>query len=66
MNRKRTVGIGFFGLLTISLICLRLTDNIDLNWWWIALSFVLTVVTEDTSMPEGVKNRLEKAAGIEQ
>lgn len=28
-------GIGFFGLLTILFIGLKLTDFIDWSWWWV-------------------------------
>ena len=28
-------GIGFFGLLTIVFITLKLTDHIDWSWWWV-------------------------------
>jgi uncharacterized membrane protein len=28
-------GIGFVGLLTILLIGLKLTGNIDWSWWWV-------------------------------
>jgi len=35
---ERTIssgGIGFFGLLTIIFITLKLTDHIDWSWWWV-------------------------------
>lgn len=28
-------GIGFFGLLTIVFIALKLTGHIDWSWWWV-------------------------------
>lgn len=28
-------GIGFFGLLTVLFIGLKLTDYIDWSWWWV-------------------------------
>ena len=28
-------GLGFFGMLTIVFIALKLTDNIDWSWWWV-------------------------------
>lgn len=42
MSKEVTVkvagsGIGFFGLLTICLICLKLTGHITLSWLWICL-----------------------------
>jgi predicted tellurium resistance membrane protein TerC len=35
MSESRTGGIGFFGLLTIVFITLKLTDYIDWSWWWV-------------------------------
>ena len=32
---KESGGIGFFGLLAIVFITLRLTDMIDWSWWWV-------------------------------
>jgi phosphoglycerol transferase MdoB-like AlkP superfamily enzyme len=28
-------GVGFFGLLTITFIVLKLTGFIDWSWWWV-------------------------------
>ena len=28
-------GVGFWGLLTVLFIGLKLTDNIDWSWWWV-------------------------------
>jgi hypothetical protein len=28
-------GLGFFGLLAILFIGLKLTNNIDWSWWWV-------------------------------
>lgn len=28
-------GVGFFGLLTIVFIVLKLTHTIDWSWWWV-------------------------------
>ena len=28
-------GIGFFGLLTILFIALKLTNYVDWSWWWV-------------------------------
>lgn len=28
-------GIGFFGMLTVLFIGLKLTDYIDWSWWWV-------------------------------
>lgn len=41
MASKQTTasgGIGFFGLLTIVFIVLKLTGNIDWSWWWVLAS----------------------------
>lgn len=35
MSESKTGGIGFFGLLTIVFITLKLTDYIDWSWWWV-------------------------------
>lgn len=36
MNTQNTSdGIGFFGLLTIVFITLKLTNAIDWSWWWV-------------------------------
>lgn len=32
-------GIGFFGLLTILFIGLKLADYIDWSWWWVFGAF---------------------------
>jgi uncharacterized protein (DUF983 family) len=37
MSESRTGGIGFFGLLTIVFITLKLTNYIDWSWWWVLL-----------------------------
>lgn len=47
----RTGGIGFFGLLTIVFITLKLCKVIDWSWWWVLapawglLALVLVIVT---------------------
>lgn len=36
MNEKgSSTGIGFFGLLTIVFIVLKLTHVINWSWWWV-------------------------------
>ena len=35
MAEKTTAGIGFFQLLTIVFIVLKLTDVIAWSWWWV-------------------------------
>ena len=35
MSESKTGGIGFFGLLTIVFITLKLTNFIDWSWWWV-------------------------------
>lgn len=32
---SKSGGIGFFGLLTVLFIGLKLTDHIDWSWWWV-------------------------------
>lgn len=32
---KESGGIGFFGLLAIVFITLKLADVIDWSWWWV-------------------------------
>ena len=34
-NNSQNGGIGFFGLLTIVLITLKLTEVIAWSWWWV-------------------------------
>ncbi len=36
-NEKGSGGIGFFGLLAILLIGLKLTGYIDLSWFWVTM-----------------------------
>lgn len=46
---KEGGGIGFFGLLTVLFIGLKLTGYIDWSWWWvlspmwIPIAIVLTI-----------------------
>ena len=37
-------GIGFFGLLTIVFITLKLTDHIDWSWWWVLAPMWMPIV----------------------
>ena len=37
-------GIGFYGLLTIALIVLKLTSVIAWSWWWVLAPLWLPVV----------------------
>ena len=34
-NSAHNGGIGFCGLLTIVLIVLKLTNLVDISWWWV-------------------------------
>lgn len=34
-NSTQSGGIGFFGMLTILFIALKLTGYIDWSWWWV-------------------------------
>jgi len=42
-NKSSSGGIGFFGLLTILFIGLKLTNYIDWSWWWV-LSPIISLV----------------------
>ena len=47
MARQTTAasgGIGFYGLLTIALIVLKLTSAIAWSWWWVLAPLWLPVV----------------------
>ena len=44
MAKSSSSGIGFFGLLAVALIVLKLTDVIDISWWWIALIALAPVI----------------------
>lgn len=35
MDTKSSSGIGFFGILTIVFIILKLTGHIAWSWWWV-------------------------------
>ena len=37
-------GIGFFGLLTILFVALKLTGFIDWSWWWVLSPAIFCVV----------------------
>ena len=43
-SSKASDGIGFCGLLTITFIALKLTDNIDWSWWWVLSPLWLPIV----------------------
>lgn len=34
-NSSSSRGIGFYGLLAILFIALKLTNDIDWSWWWV-------------------------------
>ncbi len=42
-NKSSSGGIGFFDLLTILFIGLKLTNYIDWSWWWV-LSPIISLV----------------------
>ncbi len=50
-NNNSSSGIGFFGLLTIVFIVLKLTEVIAWSWWWvlsplwIPISVVVVIAT---------------------
>jgi hypothetical protein len=35
MSNGSGAGVGFFGLLTIVFIALKLTEYINWSWWWV-------------------------------
>jgi len=51
MKKKGTNGIGVLGIVQIVLIILKLTDNLDWNWFWtlsptiIPIGLLITGVT---------------------
>lgn len=48
MHKGATGGIGFFGILTIIFVVLKLTHNIDWSWVWVLaplwLPFVFWII----------------------
>lgn len=38
-NTNSSNGIGFFSILGIVFIILKLTNNIDWSWWWVTAPF---------------------------
>jgi hypothetical protein len=48
MEKQNSSGIGFFGLLTILFIGLKLTNIIQWSWWWVLspiwISFSIVIV----------------------
>ena len=46
-NNSSSAGIGFWGLLTIAFIVLKLTKTIAWSWWWVlpgAIAIIVFVV----------------------
>jgi hypothetical protein len=41
---NNTGGIGFFGLLTLIFITLKLTGYIDWSWWWVLAPLWIPIV----------------------
>jgi len=41
---NNTGGIGFFGLLTLIFITLKLTNYIDWSWWWVLAPMWIPIV----------------------
>lgn len=44
MKEGASGGIGFFSLLGLLFIGLKLTDNISWSWWWVLAPFWLPAV----------------------
>ena len=43
MKSKNKPGIGLLGILQIVFLTLKLTDNIDWNWFWVLSPTILPV-----------------------
>ncbi len=43
MNKKGTNGIGVIGIVQIVLIILKLTNNLDWNWFWTLSPTILPI-----------------------
>lgn len=43
MKKKGTNGIGVLGIVQIVLIILKLTDNLDWNWFWTLSPTILPI-----------------------
>ena len=43
MNESKS-GIGFFGLLTIVFIVLKLCKVIDWSWWWVLFPTLFSII----------------------
>lgn len=43
-NNSGGGGIGFFGLLTVLFVGLKLTEVIDWSWWWVLSPLWIPVV----------------------
>lgn len=44
MTTNNVGGIGFFGLLTIVFIVLKLTGYIAWSWWWVLSPLIIPIV----------------------
>ena len=42
-NQKSTGGIGFFGLLQVAFIILKVTNLIDWSWWMVFLPLWISI-----------------------
>jgi Flp pilus assembly protein TadB len=66
MSESRTGGIGFFGLLTIVFITLKLTNYIDWSWWlvlaplWIPLAIIFAILVIMLVMGARVRQRRKR------
>jgi hypothetical protein len=43
-NNQNQGGIGFFGLLQILFIGLKLTNYIDWSWWWVLSPTLIGII----------------------
>jgi Flp pilus assembly protein TadB len=66
MSESKTGGIGFFGLLTIVFITLKLTNYIDWSWWlvlaplWIPLAIIFAILVIMLVMGARVRQRRKR------
>jgi ABC-type antimicrobial peptide transport system permease subunit len=66
MSESKTGGIGFFGLLTIVFITLKLTNYIDWSWWWvlsplwIPLAIIFAILVSMLGMGARVRQRRKR------
>lgn len=43
MSESKSSGIGFFSVLGLIFVVLKLTKNIDWSWWWVLSPFLIPI-----------------------